>query len=116
MLARHGEPEFSSEERNLARGMARVLALTVRLLRVVDAERGLRALSDRQRAENERLLESLEERQRLLERLSKIQRSIVSRRDLQEVLDAIVDRRRGPARRRDRRPAAARPGGSGAAA
>ena len=90
MLARHGEPAFSSEERNLARGMARVLALTVRLLRVVDAERGLRALSDRQRAENERLLESLEERQRLLERLSKIQRSIVSRRDLQEVLDAIV--------------------------
>ena len=35
-------------------------------------------------------MESLAERQRLLERLSKIQNSIVSRRDLDEVLQAIV--------------------------
>jgi hypothetical protein len=90
ILARHDELIFSPEERNLARGMARMLALTVRLLRVVEAERGLRELSERQGAENARLLESLAERQRLLERLSKIQNSIVSRRDLQEVLDAIV--------------------------
>jgi diguanylate cyclase (GGDEF)-like protein len=90
VLARRDEPIFSSEERNLARGMTRMLALTVRLLRVVDAERGVRELSERQSAENARLLESLAERQRLLERLSKIQGSIVSRRELQEVLDAIV--------------------------
>lgn len=90
ILARTGELPFSSEERNLARGMARVLALTVRLLRVVDAERSLRALSERQSEENARLVESLAERQRLLERLSKIQSSIVKRRDLSEVLNAIV--------------------------
>jgi diguanylate cyclase (GGDEF)-like protein len=69
LLARHAAFEFSSEERNLVRGMARMLAQTVRLLRVVGA---------------------LAERQRLLERLSKIQNSIVSRRELQEVLEAIV--------------------------
>ncbi len=90
VLARHDDLVFSSEERNLARGMARMLALTVRLLRVLGAERRLRELSDRQSAENARLVGSLAERQRLLERLSKIQGSIVSRRDLQEVLDAIV--------------------------
>jgi diguanylate cyclase (GGDEF)-like protein len=69
VLARHAAFEFSSEERNLVRGMARMLAQTLRLLRVVEA---------------------LAERQRLLERLSKIQNSIVSRRELQEVLEAIV--------------------------
>jgi diguanylate cyclase (GGDEF)-like protein len=90
ILARNADSPFSSEERNLARGMARVLAMTVRLLRVVEAERGLRELSERQSDENARLAESLAERQRLLERLSKIQNSIVSRRDLQEVLDGIV--------------------------
>ncbi len=90
VLARHDELVFSSEERNLARGMARVLALTVRLLRMVEVERGLRELSEHQAAENAGLVESLAERQRLLERLSKIQRSIVSRSELEEVLDAIV--------------------------
>jgi len=49
-----------------------------------------RELRDRQTAENARLVDSLAERHRLLERLSKIQSSIVSRRDLQEVLNAIV--------------------------
>jgi diguanylate cyclase (GGDEF)-like protein len=90
VLARHDDLVFSSEERNLAHGMARMLALTVRLQRVVDAERGLRELSERQSAENARLVGSLAERQRLLERLSKIQRSIVSRRDLGEVFAAIA--------------------------
>ena len=90
VLARHDEPVFSPEERNLARGMARALTLTVRLLRVVEAERTLRELSDEQARENEHLLESLAERQRLLERLSDIQRSIVSRNELTEVLDAII--------------------------
>ncbi len=90
ILARHDDLVFSSEERNLARGMARMLAQTVRLQRLVAAERGLRELSDRQAAENAQLVETLAERQRLLERLSKIQRSIVTRRDLDEVFDAVV--------------------------
>jgi diguanylate cyclase (GGDEF)-like protein len=64
-----------------------VEAALERLSSILDAEHELR---DRQTAENARLVESLAERQRLLERLSKIQSSIVSRRDLQEVLNAIV--------------------------
>jgi diguanylate cyclase (GGDEF)-like protein len=91
VLARHGEPGFSSEERSLARGMGRVLALTVRQHRLIETERGLRSLSERQSAENARLVTSLAERQRLLERLSRIQSSIVSRRDLDEVFAGIVD-------------------------
>jgi len=90
VIARSGGPAFSAEERHLADGMARMLALTLRLLRLVAAERALRELGERQGAENARLLDSLAERQRLLERLSKIQSSIVSRRELEEVLDAIV--------------------------
>jgi diguanylate cyclase (GGDEF)-like protein len=90
VLIRHGAADFSNDERNLAKGMATALALTIRLLRVVDAERKLRELSDEQALENERLLESLAERQRMLERLSNIQRSIVSRSELNEVLEAIV--------------------------
>lgn len=58
-----------------------------RLSATLESEHELR---DRQTAENVRLVETLAERQRLLERLSKIQGSIVSRRDLQEVLNAIV--------------------------
>jgi diguanylate cyclase (GGDEF)-like protein len=90
VVVRGSGHEFNEEERNLARGMARALGLSVRLLRVVEAEQRLRALSERQRAENDELLASLEERRRLVERLSKIQGSIVRRRDLSEVLDAIV--------------------------
>ena len=68
-----------------------MLALTVRLQRVVDAERGpARAQRAPERRERAPASESLAERQRLLERLSKIQRSIVSRRDLEEVFAAIV--------------------------
>lgn len=62
ILARAGESEFTVQERNLLRGMARVLALTLTML----------------------------ERQKLLERLSRIQRSISHRAPLQEVLDAIT--------------------------
>ena len=82
--------ELSDDERGLVRAMARVLALAVRLLRLVEGERGLRELSERQAEENARLVESLNERRRLLERLSRIQNSIVRRHDLARVLDAIV--------------------------
>ena len=62
ILARAGESDFTVQERNLLRGMARVLALTLTML----------------------------ERQRLLDRLSRIQRSISHRAPLQEVLDGIT--------------------------
>ena len=89
ILAR-SEPQFVSQESSLAYALARVLGLTVRLLRAAEKERRLREASDVQREENARLLDSLQERKRLLERLSRIQSSIVSRRDLDEVLHAIV--------------------------
>jgi diguanylate cyclase (GGDEF)-like protein len=60
------------------------------------AEKAAKALDEirerdaRGESENEALLESLRERQRLLERLSRIQRKIVSRSALDEVLEAIV--------------------------
>jgi diguanylate cyclase (GGDEF)-like protein len=68
LLICRDEP-FTAEEHALARGLAHVLAL---------------------RLETMATLASLRERQALLERLSRIQQSITSRADLQEVLDAIV--------------------------
>ncbi len=62
LVARGGHGGFTREETDLLRGMARVLALTLRML----------------------------QRQALLERLSAIQRQIVARAPRHEVLDAIV--------------------------
>ena len=91
VLARAGEVGFSSEERHLLRGMGRVLSLTTRLLETVAEERSLRKRSDAQAAENADLLAGLRERQALLERLAAIQRSIVHRADLDELLQAVVE-------------------------
>jgi diguanylate cyclase (GGDEF)-like protein len=63
------DAEFTPDEMHLVRGMARVLALATRMLAGVEA---------------------LRERQALLERLSRIQRSIVQRAALNDVLDGIV--------------------------
>ncbi len=62
LVARLGEATFSREEADLLRSMARVLTLTRRML----------------------------QRQAVLERLSGIQRLIVSRATRREVLDAVV--------------------------
>ena len=90
LLARSPSLPFSQEERALVRGMAQVLTLAVQARRLVDEERTHRQISDAQAADNAELLGSLQERQTLLERLSRIQRSISSRKPLHEVLDAIV--------------------------
>jgi diguanylate cyclase (GGDEF)-like protein len=74
---------FTAEEVGLLRGMARVLALGLRLLGTVAVER-------RQVDENRELVASLQERQALLERLSRIQRKISSRAPLHDVLNAIT--------------------------
>nr|MDQ3757682.1 EAL domain-containing protein [Actinomycetota bacterium] len=89
VLARSGEP-FERAEAGLLRGMARVLGLTVEMLRVVERERALRQESETQADENARLLAGLQERQHLLERLFKIQRSISHRAPIDGVLDAIT--------------------------
>jgi len=89
VVARH-RGALSPEEVDLLRAMTRVLGATVRMLRLLDDERGLRERSERQSEENARLLGTLRERQMLLERLARIQRSIVTRTALDEVLDRIV--------------------------
>ena len=90
IVARHGTDGFRAEEVELLRGMARVLALTLRMLRLLSDERALRSRSEQQSEENARLVATLRERQMLLERLSRIQRSIVSHAALDDVLDRIV--------------------------
>src|SRR3954449_2616894 len=89
IVVRAGEP-FVRDEETLLRGMARSLALTIRLQRTVEAERGLRTRADLQAAENVRLLETLRKRQRILEAMARIQRAISRREPLQGVLEAIV--------------------------
>jgi diguanylate cyclase (GGDEF)-like protein len=84
VLARAGDDPFSREDANLARGMSRVLTITLRLIRVLGEER-------RQATENVRLLGSLQERQRLLEQLSALQRCISHRTPIADVFAAIVD-------------------------
>jgi diguanylate cyclase (GGDEF)-like protein len=69
LLARSGGP-FASDETLLLRGMARVLAQALRMLRT---------------------LAVLQERQMLLERLFRIQRSISHRLPIGDVLDSITD-------------------------
>ena len=74
-VARAHEP-FSPEEILLVNGMARVIGMTLRLLRLLDDERAVR--------------HGLQERQHLLERLFKIQRSISARQPIATVLDTIT--------------------------
>jgi diguanylate cyclase (GGDEF)-like protein len=69
LVGRAGGEGFSHEEIGLLRGMARVLALTVRMLRG---------------------LSSLRQRQQLLEQSSQIQRAITRRAPLDDVLGAIA--------------------------
>jgi diguanylate cyclase (GGDEF)-like protein len=89
VLARLDE-QFSVEEHNLIRGMARLLDLTLTMLRTIAAEHEMRQRSDRHAAENARLLATLTQRQRLLEHLFDIQRSISRRQPLAEILGAIT--------------------------
>ena len=69
LVARVGRNGFTQEEADLLRGMGRVLALALRSIRLIG---------------------ELRERQVLLERLTLLQRSIASRAELDDVLEAIV--------------------------
>ena len=90
VVARAGEDSYTLEEISLLRAMARVLALSLQMLRTLEAERTVRERSERHAAENATLLATLQERQRLLEQLSSIQRAISRRAPLQQILDAIT--------------------------
>jgi signal transduction histidine kinase/CheY-like chemotaxis protein len=91
VIARRAGSGFAPEELHLARGMARVLGLSLRLFRLAAGERRQRDEAETQALLNQRLLESLQERQGLLERLSQIQRSIASGAPGDEVFTAICE-------------------------
>ena len=77
------DEEFDPEERQMLHGMSQVLGLALRSIRVLAAERSLRA-------EKEREASSARTRQRLVETLLTIQRAISTRRPLPEILDAVT--------------------------
>ncbi|MCU1622440.1 MAG: diguanylate cyclase/phosphodiesterase with sensor(s) [Frankiales bacterium] len=91
LLGRRLPDEFDSEERSLFRGFARVLTLALQARSALHDERTRRAASEADALHRQGLLDSLGERQALLERLSRIQRSISTRRPLNEVLHTIVE-------------------------
>jgi diguanylate cyclase (GGDEF)-like protein len=70
------------------RDLAAFLAL---ISSVLQNERALRAESEQHAEENARLLDALRERQVLLERLAQLQRGIVDRLPVHEVLEAVVE-------------------------
>ncbi|HKN50858.1 MAG TPA: GAF domain-containing protein, partial [Amycolatopsis sp.] len=90
VLARRDD-DFSVEERGVVRGMARLLELTLTMLRALQTEHAMRRRSERQAARNAELLTSLRERQRLLEHLFDIQRAISRRRPLDQILHRVTD-------------------------
>jgi signal transduction histidine kinase len=76
VLARSGSEALSGHEAGLLRGMARVTSLTMRMLRLLDDERAAHEESDRQAAENARLLATLSEHTSILERLAEEQAAL----------------------------------------
>jgi signal transduction histidine kinase len=76
VLARSGSEGLSGEEASLLHGMARVTSLTMGTLRLLDDERAAHEKSDRQAAENARLLATLSEHTSMLERLAEEQAAL----------------------------------------
>jgi diguanylate cyclase (GGDEF)-like protein len=71
---------------------SRQLAAFVALISsVLQNERALRADSQQEASENARLLGALRERQVLLERVAQLQRAIVDRLPIHEILEAVVE-------------------------
>ncbi|MBB5873519.1 diguanylate cyclase (GGDEF)-like protein [Allocatelliglobosispora scoriae] len=91
IIARWGDEPFTVEEHSLIRGMARVLELTLTMLRTLEAEHRMRERSERQAADNARLVDSLREQERLLLHLSSIQRAISRHDPLPQLLKTILD-------------------------
>ena len=66
-------------------------AFLVLISSALQNERALRADSQQEASENARLLEALRERQVLLERVAQLQRAIVDRLPIHEILEAVVE-------------------------
>ncbi|MFI5894435.1 putative bifunctional diguanylate cyclase/phosphodiesterase [Actinoplanes sp. NPDC051513] len=83
VLGRRGDAAFTAEEVTLLRGMARVLELSLSSLQRLESER-------RYAEENDRLLDSLQQRQRLFEKLTEIQRAIARRNPLEKIFEIVT--------------------------
>jgi hypothetical protein len=68
-----------------------VLEPTLAMLRTLETEHRMRERSERQAADNARLLDSLRDQERLLVHLSTIQRAISRRDPLPQLLKTILD-------------------------
>ena len=90
IIARWGDDHFTAAERSLVRGMARLLELSLTMVRTLHAEQDMRERSERQARENALLAESLREQQRLMRHVSDVQRAISRRDPLQQILEMIT--------------------------
>jgi diguanylate cyclase (GGDEF)-like protein len=90
ILVGRAQDPFDAAELTLLEGMVKVLALSLRPLRQLEVERGLRLLSQGQARENERLLAAAATRQEFTERLYRIQRAISTREPLKRVFEEVV--------------------------
>jgi diguanylate cyclase (GGDEF)-like protein len=92
LITARSDGAFEAAERGMLRGMATVLGLTLNLLETLEAERLSRAGQEaKTRQVSQLLAHARMQRQLTLERISGIQQAIASRRDLQQVLDAITE-------------------------
>jgi diguanylate cyclase (GGDEF)-like protein len=89
LLLRRASP-FGADELRFVRAVGRVLGLSLRMRKALNAERATHQDMQRRADDNRRLLNQLRERQGLLDRLFRIQRSISHRAPTKDVLDAIT--------------------------
>jgi diguanylate cyclase (GGDEF)-like protein len=89
IVARLDEP-LVPEEAQMLHGMARTLGLALRGMRTLEAERVLREERELEAQQRLELLQAVSARQRLVETLLAIQRTISSRKPLQDILDTIT--------------------------
>ncbi len=87
LVVRATDTPLVDVEVSLVEAMGRALSLSLRSLDLVSNERRMRSETEQHAKENARLLVALRERQSLLERLSRLQRSIVDRKPVHEILN-----------------------------
>lgn len=84
------DDEFTADELAFIRAVGRVVGLSSRMRRALEAERTARRDAQQQADDNRRLVGQLRERQGLLDRLFRLQRSISHRAPTKDVLDAVT--------------------------
>jgi diguanylate cyclase (GGDEF)-like protein len=91
LVVRSSDAPLIDVEVSLVEAMGRALLLSLRSLDLVSNERRIRSETEEHAKENARLLSALRERSALLEHLSRLQRSIVDRKPVHEILTDAAD-------------------------